>query len=45
MIKCLRRKKIKTTKKNKSERKQKLEDLYNSATGPILDGYYDWMNE
>ena len=32
-------------KKNKSERKQKLEDLYNSATGPILEGYYDWMNE
>ena len=32
-------------KKNNSERKQKLEDLYNSATGPILEGYYDWMNE
>lgn len=43
--KVFKEKKNKNNKKNKSERKQKLEDLYNSATGPILDGYYDWMNE
>lgn len=43
--KVFKEKKNKSNKKNKSERKQKLEDLYNSATGPILDGYYDWMNE
>ena len=43
--KVKKKKKNKNNKKNKSERKQKLEDLYNSATGPILDGYYDWMNE
>ena len=43
--KVFKEKKNKNNKKNKSERKQKLEDLYNSATGPILEGYYDWMNE
>lgn len=43
--KVFKEKKNKSNKKNNSERKQKLEDLYNSATGPILDGYYDWMNE
>lgn len=43
--KVFKEKKNRNNKKNKSERKQKLEDLYNSATGPILDGYYDWMNE
>ena len=43
--KVFKEKKNKSNKKNKSERKQKLEDLYNSATGPILEGYYDWMNE
>lgn len=43
--KMFKEKKNKNNKKNKSERKQKLEDLYNSATGPILEGYYDWMNE
>lgn len=43
--KVFKEKKNKNNKRNKSERKQKLEDLYNSATGPILDGYYDWMNE
>lgn len=43
--KVFKEKKNKNNKKNKSERKQKLEDLYNSTTGPILEGYYDWMNE
>ena len=43
--KVFKEKKNRNNKKNKSERKQKLEDLYNSATGPILEGYYDWMNE
>ena len=43
--KVFKEKKNKSNKKNNSERKQKLEDLYNSATGPILEGYYDWMNE
>ena len=43
--KVFKEKKNKSNKKNNSDRKQKLEDLYNSATGPILDGYYDWMNE
>ena len=43
--KVFKEKKNKSNKKNKSERKQKLEDLYNSATGPIVEGYYDWMNE
>ena len=43
--KVFKEKKNKNNKKNNSERKQKLEDLYNSATGPILEGYYDWMNE
>jgi DNA replication protein DnaD len=43
--KVFKEKKNKRNKKNNSDRKQKLEELYNSATGPILDGYYDWMNE
>ena len=43
--KVFKEKKNKNNKKNNSDRKRKLEDLYNSATGPILDGYYDWMNE
>ena len=43
--KVFKEKKNKSNKKNNSNRKQKLEELYNSATGPILDGYYDWMNE
>lgn len=43
--KVFKEKKNKSNKKNNSNRKQKLEELYNSATGPILEGYYDWMNE
>ena len=43
--KVFKEKKNKSNKKNNSDRKRKLEDLYNSATGPILEGYYDWMNE
>lgn len=43
--KVFKEKKNKRNKKNNSDRKQKLEELYNSATGPILEGYYDWMNE
>lgn len=43
--KVFKEKKNKSNKKNNSDRKQKLEELRQSATGPILDGYYDWMKE
>lgn len=43
--KVFKEKKNKSNKKNNSDRKQKLEELHKSATGPILDGYYDWMKE